>query len=115
MTELDMADFRAQKKERETERARALDNWKATVVDANTLKKTKWGLSLIIGVVGLFYACKVCFQMYPEAISVFGWPIFVARACGMMAACWTAVLYFTMARSFLTRLQRCTSKRGVMV
>merc|ERR1719379_1028288 len=70
MTELDMKDYRAQK-QAETDRALAFDNWTASVVDANTLKKTKWGLSLLILVVGIFYASKVCFHMYPEAISVF--------------------------------------------
>merc|ERR1719343_42675 len=42
--------------------------------------------------------------MYKDAVKIFGWPIFFARAGGMGAACWTAVLYLTMSRGFLARL-----------
>merc|ERR1712224_983704 len=109
----DMKDFRARKKAA-TDQMFALDDWKTLMVAANTLNKFKWGLSFVIFMIGLLYACKVCFYMYPEAINVFGWPMFVARMCGMMAACWTAVLYLTMARGFLTRLHKCTSRRSMI-
>merc|ERR1712048_359046 len=114
MTELDMKDFHAKKKA-DTERMLAVDDWRTSLVDAGRLRQFKICLHILILVIGLLHACKVCFQMYPEAISVFGWPVFVARMCGMMAACWTAVLYLTMARGFLTKLHKCTSKRGVIV
>jgi len=79
-----------------------VSDWRAMLVEIDTVRKMQVGLACVIFIISNAYAIKVVTQMYPDAINIFGWPIYFARMGGMGAACWTAVLYFTMSRGFLT-------------
>jgi len=87
--------------------------WKASF--QGDLTTWKILLHVLVFGIGLAYAFKVVLDMYPEAIDNFGWPVFFARMGGMMAACWTGIMYWTMARGFLSELYAFTRGTSVLV
>jgi len=83
---------------------------------ASSVQWTWRALSLLVFIISNAYALEVVLHMYPDALKVFGWPIYFARMGGMASACWTAVMYWTMARGLLSRMYVCLgSKRGMLV
>merc|ERR1740123_597172 len=52
------------------------------------------------------YAIKCVLHMYKDAITLLGWPVYVARAAGMGAELFTGLLYLTMSRTLLTKVSR---------
>eukprot|EP00927_Polykrikos_kofoidii_P050015 TRINITY_DN4397_c0_g1_i1.p1 TRINITY_DN4397_c0_g1~~TRINITY_DN4397_c0_g1_i1.p1 ORF type:complete len:854 (+),score=90.71 TRINITY_DN4397_c0_g1_i1:83-2644(+) len=64
--------------------------------------------AILFGVllISIGYAYDVCFNKYPGSIDIFGRPLFVARAGGMAAVLWTALIYLTMAHFFLKSVFR---------
>merc|ERR1719456_241674 len=81
-----------------------VQEWRAHLANASMVKKFKWALTFLILVISNAYAIKVVAQMYPDVLKRFGWPVYFARMGGMGVACWTAILYATMARGALTWL-----------
>lgn len=95
------------KKQKRALQSTFTEGWKATLVDLSVIEKMKWALALLVLLISNAYALKVVLLMYPKAIEVFHWPLYVGRMCGMAAALCTMILYWSMARSFLSRMYGC--------
>eukprot|EP00928_Gymnodinium_smaydae_P070765 TRINITY_DN54537_c0_g1_i1.p1 TRINITY_DN54537_c0_g1~~TRINITY_DN54537_c0_g1_i1.p1 ORF type:complete len:1018 (-),score=227.25 TRINITY_DN54537_c0_g1_i1:154-3051(-) len=85
------------------------------LVDPTRLRLIKWALHIFVLAISNAYAIKVVAHMYKGALEVFGWPIYFARMGGMGCALWTAILYLTMARGFLTKLHDCCPRGQLLV
>jgi hypothetical protein len=84
----------------------ATQEWTAHMIPKNSVKKMKIAVNSLVFVISFAYACKVVWQMYKDAgiIELLGWPVFFARMGGMACAIWTAILYASMSRSFVTTI-----------
>lgn len=71
-------------------------------------------LGLVVLIVSALYAIRVVLVTYPGVVDVFGWPVFVARLGGMGCALWTAILYLTMAKTFIKGLLLYFNRGGAL-
>eukprot|EP00930_Biecheleria_cincta_P078304 TRINITY_DN6572_c0_g1_i11.p1 TRINITY_DN6572_c0_g1~~TRINITY_DN6572_c0_g1_i11.p1 ORF type:complete len:938 (+),score=171.60 TRINITY_DN6572_c0_g1_i11:135-2948(+) len=90
-------------------------DWKAGLASADTVSGAKFTMCILVFIASNAYAIKVVTSMYKDIFKVFGWPIYIARAGGMGAALWTAILYLTMSRSLLTQISRCVRSGGIIM
>jgi len=82
------------------------NSYSYALLDRSTLWWNKRMMFLIVSAVSLCYGYYVVGVKYKGVVDVFGWPVFVARAAGMASIVSTAILYLTMARSFMALLYR---------
>merc|ERR1719230_1103103 len=55
---------------------------------------------------GLCFSCYVVFYMTRRSLGLIGWWIFIARASAFAACMWTALLFMSMSRNFMTWLSK---------
>lgn len=74
----------------------------------------KLAFGLLVLIISTLYALRVVLVTYPGVMDVFGWPVFVARLGGMGCALWTAILYLTMAKTFIKGLLLYFNRGGAL-
>jgi len=89
-----------------------LPDWTGHVVNTSYLRMISFSLHLLVLLTCLGYASDLVTNKYPNAVTLFSWPIFFARLGGMACAIYSALLFLSMSRGLLSLLSRCLPKHG---
>ncbi|CAE7536273.1 noxC [Symbiodinium natans] len=89
-----------------------LPDWTGHFINTSYLRMISYGLHLLVFLSCLGYASDLITNKYPNAVTLFSWPIFFARLGGMACAIYSALLFLSMSRGLLSLLSRCLPKHG---
>jgi len=85
----------------------------AHIMKATHMQHLEFLLHFLVLVISNAYAINYVSQMNRDGEPFLCVPIYIARAGGMGATCWTVILYLTMARTLMARAHSLAQERGM--